>query len=121
MVVMYNIAGRQVGSHIVSKNSLSTPISRSAQKLTLILSQLAMATLGTLFVGSWAAMRGGEKKKEQGPPINATSKDEENFIQYDPSSDSYYQSLTLLQGIHEERGSGREEDEALNMGFRSTK
>lgn len=40
-----------------------------------------MATLGTLFVGSWAAM-GGSKKSTQGPPINATSKDEEKFIQY---------------------------------------
>ena len=29
-------------------------------------------------------MRGGDKKKQQGPPINATSKDEESFIQYDP-------------------------------------
>ncbi|KAL9621301.1 MAG: hypothetical protein Q9160_004192 [Pyrenula sp. 1 TL-2023] len=58
MVAMYNIAGRQIGSH-----------------------WLAMATLGTVFAGSWASTRGGEKKKEQGPPINATSKDEENFIQ----------------------------------------
>lgn len=41
-----------------------------------------MITLGTLFTGSAYAMRGGEKKKEQGPPINATSKDEEQFIQY---------------------------------------
>ena len=40
-----------------------------------------MATLGTLFVGSWAAM-GGSKKPGQAPPINATSKDEEKFIQY---------------------------------------
>jgi F-type H+-transporting ATPase subunit k len=41
-----------------------------------------MATLGTLFGGSWLAMRGGEKKTAQGPPINASSKDEEAFIQY---------------------------------------
>ena len=27
-------------------------------------------------------MRGGEKAKEKGPPINASSKDEEAFIQY---------------------------------------
>jgi F-type H+-transporting ATPase subunit k len=45
--------------------------------------QLAMATLGSIFAGSWAAMSGGEKPKTaQGPPINASSKDEENFIQY---------------------------------------
>jgi F-type H+-transporting ATPase subunit k len=41
-----------------------------------------MATLGTFFAGSWLAMRGGDKKKQQGPPINASSKEEENFIQY---------------------------------------
>ncbi|OCL10481.1 hypothetical protein AOQ84DRAFT_353507 [Glonium stellatum] len=58
MVVMYEIAGRKVGSHV-----------------------LAMATLGTLFVGSWASMGGSKKSAQQGPPINATSKDEEKFIQ----------------------------------------
>jgi F-type H+-transporting ATPase subunit k len=40
-----------------------------------------MATLGALFGGSWLAMRGGDKKTAQGPPINASSKDEEAFIQ----------------------------------------
>jgi F-type H+-transporting ATPase subunit k len=45
--------------------------------------QLAMATLGTTFVGSWLALRGGSKpEKEQGPPINAKSKEEENFVKY---------------------------------------
>ena len=39
-----------------------------------------MATLGTTFGGAWLAMRGGEKKKESGPAINATSADEEKFI-----------------------------------------
>ncbi|KAF2805534.1 uncharacterized protein BDZ99DRAFT_466514 [Mytilinidion resinicola] len=58
MVVMYQIAGRQVGSHV-----------------------LAMATLGTFFVGSWAATGGSKKSAEQGPPISAGSKDEEKFIQ----------------------------------------
>ncbi|OCK77819.1 hypothetical protein K432DRAFT_384357 [Lepidopterella palustris CBS 459.81] len=38
-----------------------------------------MATLGSVFVGSWYAMSGG-KKADQGPPINAKSKDEESFI-----------------------------------------
>jgi F-type H+-transporting ATPase subunit k len=33
-----------------------------------------------MFAGSWLAMSGGEKPKTaQGPPINASSKDEENF------------------------------------------
>ena len=41
-----------------------------------------MATLGAVFAGSYLATRGGDKKKEQGPPINASSKEEENFIQY---------------------------------------
>jgi hypothetical protein len=41
-----------------------------------------MATLGTMFAGSWLAMGGGEKPKTaQGPPISASSKDEEQFIQ----------------------------------------
>ncbi|OXV08229.1 hypothetical protein Egran_04008 [Elaphomyces granulatus] len=39
-----------------------------------------MATLGATFGGSWLAMRGGNKK-QQGPPINASSKEEEQFIQ----------------------------------------
>ncbi|KAJ5964572.1 uncharacterized protein N7479_004448 [Penicillium vulpinum] len=59
MVVYYQLAGKKVGSHV-----------------------LAMATLGTMFAGSWLAMSGGEKPKTaQGPPINAASKDEENFVQ----------------------------------------
>lgn len=42
-----------------------------------------MATLGSIFAGSWLAVSGGEKPKTaQGPPINASSKDEENFVQY---------------------------------------
>lgn len=42
-----------------------------------------MATLGSIFAGSWLAVGGGEKPKTaQGPPINASSKDEENFVQY---------------------------------------
>jgi len=58
MVAQYTIAGRQFGSHV-----------------------LAMATLATLFGGAAIAMGGKEKAKEQGPPINAQSKDEEKFIQ----------------------------------------
>lgn len=47
-----------------------------------------MATLGTAFVGGALALGGKEKSKEQGPPINATSKEEEQFIQYAYSWDS---------------------------------
>ncbi|KAI9695475.1 MAG: hypothetical protein M1820_008577 [Bogoriella megaspora] len=58
MVATYTIAGRQVGSHV-----------------------LAMITLGSLF-GTSAYFAGGSKKPEQkAPPIDASSKDEENFIQ----------------------------------------
>ncbi|EDN04360.1 DUF2611 superfamily domain-containing protein [Histoplasma capsulatum] len=58
MVVYYTIAGRQIGSHVLS-----------------------MATLGTTFLGCYLAMPGKTDKK-QGPPIKASSKDEEQFIQY---------------------------------------
>ncbi|KAK4498868.1 hypothetical protein PRZ48_009378 [Zasmidium cellare] len=59
MVVYYNVLGQRIGSH-----------------------WLSIGTLSTLFVGGWA-MSGGSKKQsaQQGPPINASSKDEENFIQ----------------------------------------
>ncbi len=42
--------------------------------------QLAMATLGTTFAVAFLATSGSKKSKEQGPPINATSTDEESFI-----------------------------------------
>ncbi|KAJ9664536.1 hypothetical protein H2198_000187 [Neophaeococcomyces mojaviensis] len=57
MVATYTIAGRQVGSHV-----------------------LAMATLGTMFGGSWLATRGPKKQPQTSPPINASSQDEEKFI-----------------------------------------
>lgn len=41
-----------------------------------------MLTLGTFAAGTAFAMGGREKAKEQGPPINASSKDEEDFIQF---------------------------------------
>ncbi|TKA82941.1 hypothetical protein B0A55_01304 [Friedmanniomyces simplex] len=40
-----------------------------------------MATLGTTFVGAWAFMGGSPKPAQKTPPIQASSKDEENFIQ----------------------------------------
>ncbi|ODH13007.1 hypothetical protein ACO22_07693 [Paracoccidioides brasiliensis] len=57
MVVYYQIAGRKVGSHV-----------------------LAMATLGTTFLASYLAMP-SKADKQKGPPIKASSKDEEQFIQ----------------------------------------
>ncbi|EKG17203.1 hypothetical protein MPH_05581 [Macrophomina phaseolina MS6] len=58
MVVYYELAGRKVGSHV-----------------------LAMGVLGTLFGGIFAATGGSKKTTTTTPPINASSKDEENFIQ----------------------------------------
>ncbi|KAF4308474.1 hypothetical protein GTA08_BOTSDO03642 [Botryosphaeria dothidea] len=58
MVVYYQVAGRKVGSHV-----------------------LAMGVLGTLFTGIFAATGGSKKTATTVPPINASSKDEENFIQ----------------------------------------
>ncbi|KAH8430272.1 ATP19 family protein [Aspergillus melleus] len=58
MVVYYQIAGKKVGSHV-----------------------LAMGVLGSLFGGVYLATRGGGEKKQAAPPIQASSKDEETFIQ----------------------------------------
>ncbi|OJJ95892.1 hypothetical protein ASPACDRAFT_81648 [Aspergillus aculeatus ATCC 16872] len=57
MVVYYQIAGRKVGSHY-----------------------LAMGVLGALFGGVKLAMGGGSQPKPATPPIQASSKDEEEFI-----------------------------------------
>jgi F-type H+-transporting ATPase subunit k len=79
MVATYNILGRQIGSHYVCF-SLRRPIVYSGCCLTS--SQLALATLGTTFAIAGFSMRGGEKKEANPkPPINAQSKEEEQFIQ----------------------------------------
>ncbi|KAK4248297.1 hypothetical protein C7999DRAFT_31203 [Corynascus novoguineensis] len=57
MVQTYKILGANVGSHY-----------------------LAMGVLGTLFVGSYAALGGGSKAQPATPPINASSPDEADFI-----------------------------------------
>ncbi|GAB1209511.1 hypothetical protein APSETT445_008290 [Aspergillus pseudonomiae] len=57
MVVYYQLAGKQVGSHV-----------------------LAMGVLGSLFGGVYLATRGGSQPKQAAPPIQASSKDEETFI-----------------------------------------
>ncbi|GFF33783.1 ATP synthase subunit K, mitochondrial [Aspergillus udagawae] len=58
MVAYYQIAGKQVGSHV-----------------------LAMGVMGALFGGVFLSTRGGGQKKQATPPIQASSKDEEKFIQ----------------------------------------
>ncbi|KAF2403342.1 hypothetical protein EJ06DRAFT_553687 [Trichodelitschia bisporula] len=57
MVAYYKIFGQQVGSHI-----------------------LAIATLSSVFAVSAISMRSPASAKSQGPPIQASSKDEESFI-----------------------------------------
>ncbi|KAK5163223.1 uncharacterized protein LTR77_010809 [Saxophila tyrrhenica] len=58
MVVYYQIAGQKIGSH-----------------------WLSIATLSTMFIGSWASMGGSKKEAPKAPPINAKDQDEEKFIQ----------------------------------------
>lgn len=101
MVVYYQVAGKKVGSHVVSAQPpvhprpaiagarripFYTPASWKCyrRKLTRFLPyQLSMAVLGTMFAGSYLAMGGGSKPKTAaGPPINASSKEEGDFIQY---------------------------------------
>lgn len=54
----------------------------SAISLTRCALQLAMGVLGTLFGGVFLLSGGSKKVAQQGPPINASSKGEEDFIQY---------------------------------------
>jgi ATP synthase subunit K len=73
-----------------------------------------MATLGASFGGAYMVMRGGDKKTAQAPPINASSKDEEAFIQYGqllPSSSNGL--LTLLQRLSQKCGGRRKEGEGI--------
>ena len=81
---MYSIAGRQVGSHWVTiPSSTPSPIPQTPHLLTPILHQkLAIATLSTVFGGTFAYAKSGPAKATTTPPINASSKDEEKFIQY---------------------------------------
>lgn len=56
-----------------------------------------MLTLGTTAAGSTWALAGKEKAKEQGPPINAQSNEEEQFIQFvDTEPSSCERILTLF-------------------------
>lgn len=63
-----------------------------------------MGVLGTLFGGIFAATGGSKKVANAAPPINASSKDEENFIQYGPTVPTFRLLLKslyrLLQSSH---------------------
>ncbi|KAF7122426.1 hypothetical protein CNMCM5793_000451 [Aspergillus hiratsukae] len=74
MVVYYQIAGKQVGSHV-----------------------LAMGVMGTLFGGIFLSTRGGGQKKQATPPIQASSKDEEKFIHLQLHIDSAHYHWALAQ------------------------
>lgn len=41
-------------------------------------------------------MSGGDKKKAEAPPINASSKEEEQFIQYATMKDQFWQEILEL-------------------------
>lgn len=67
-----------------------------------------------MFVGSWAMMGGKKTETSKGPPLNASSKDEENFIQYVLVYRRSHKKLrgagleeektdTIIQRIHEEQ------------------
>ncbi|KAI5308875.1 hypothetical protein KEM55_004649 [Ascosphaera atra] len=57
MVATYTVFGRQVGAHVLS-----------------------LATIGTL-IGGITLAKGGKTENKNEPPITASSKDEEQFIQ----------------------------------------
>jgi F-type H+-transporting ATPase subunit k len=53
-----------------------------------------MATLGATGLGAWLSMRGGKAAEpQQSPPLNAKSKEEENFIKYETYPTSGTQGL----------------------------
>ena len=63
-----------------------------------------MATLGTLFAGSALALGGGQKAKQEGPPINAQSTEEEKFIQFVTMVHCLYGSMltSAVQRVYKE-------------------
>ncbi|PIG79400.1 hypothetical protein AARAC_007634 [Aspergillus arachidicola] len=86
MVVYYQLAGKQVGSHV-----------------------LAMGVLGSLFGGVYLATRGGSQPKQAAPPIQASSKDEETFIQYVLPLRSLFPSRRGLPEASERKRGGEKE------------
>ncbi|KAK7523619.1 hypothetical protein IWZ03DRAFT_410471 [Phyllosticta citriasiana] len=91
MVQYYQIAGRKVGSHVVRRSSQPAAPRNSCPSLLhlqlphrppALAAALSIGVLGTLFGGIALATGGSKAKKvDNTPPINASSKDEENFIQ----------------------------------------
>ena len=59
-----------------------------------------MGILGSVFGGTYLATRGGgakeQQKIQQGPPVAAGSKDEEDFIQYVLSG---FLSIRFIEGV----------------------
>ncbi|KAM5434306.1 hypothetical protein McanMca71_006004 [Microsporum canis] len=80
MVATYTILGRKVGSHVVRSHSLpSTPTMAPSDGKDHPI-QLAMTVLGVTGGGIYLSLP-GKQNKAQAPPIKASSKDEETFIQ----------------------------------------
>jgi hypothetical protein len=73
-----------------------------------------MGVLGALFSGTYLALSGGSKKSTQIPPINASSPDEADFIQYATRNVGIDRLLTVEQELLEAGRRRREEVEALN-------
>lgn len=79
-----------------------------------------MLTLGTTFAGIGYAMSGEKKPKEQGPPINAGSKDEEQFILYvdlviEIHNGSRESLMMSLQGLFKASECRRGEGEVIEV------
>lgn len=56
------------------------------QQLTFCDQQLAIGVLSTMFGGVFLLSGGSSKAVQQSPPIKASSRGEEDFIQYVPNS-----------------------------------
>ena len=55
---------------------------RNVQQLTCCAQQLAIGVLSTMFGGVFLLSGGSSKSVQQSPPIKASSRGEEDFIQY---------------------------------------
>jgi hypothetical protein len=125
MVVMYQVLGRQVGSHWVwscrSFPSFFDILAFGGRTDNFSIKQLAMATLGGM-VGITMLSSGGSKAKAgQGPPINAQSPDEEKFIKYvDPLSRNWVSDFIFLaaDAFHREFMANAEAEEKKSHGIK---
>jgi hypothetical protein len=80
--------------------------------------QLSIATLATVGTIPFLVGGGGKKEAQKTPPINASSKDEEKFIQYETALrlDSSKSILTPAQRIPTERRARRQGQQDFRQG-----